>query len=256
MIAKESKALILILSLFINSAGFAEYKFFAKKYSVLGDDQQEAYSQFDEYDKFHDIESIEPSGTIISQEYISSQPEEELPESVQKISGQEILDYFDVDKYAPMEYSQEKWRKKDKHHKRPPNTDLTNQPLPPAITAELPFESKLSLSGRKLIGFNHTSRVYDKEEPGKRKNNSMFKMEQELQMRVLGNIGERLNVNIDYDDTVGKKDISLVYKGKCGEFIKEAAFGDISVCMPATEFTGYKKELFGLKVDTEYKGLV
>ncbi|MDR2818367.1 MAG: hypothetical protein LBB37_02880 [Endomicrobium sp.] len=253
MLLKELKILILIFLILIHSACCAEYNSFAKKYSVLGDNK-EIYSQFDEYDKFHDIESIEPSGTIISEEYISSQDEEELPESVQEIAGQEILNYFDDEKYGAMKYSPEKWRKKDKHHKRPPSADLTNQSLPPAITAELPFESKLSLSGRKLIGFNHTSRIYDKEEPGKRKNNSTFKMEQELQMRVLGSIGERLNVNIDYDDTVGKKDISLVYKGKRGEFVKEAAFGDISVCMPATEFTGYKKELFGLKVDTEYKG--
>jgi hypothetical protein len=155
MLLKELKILILIILILIHSACCAEYKSFAKKYSVLGDNQQEIYSQFDEYDKFHDIESIEPSGTIISQEYISSQDEEELPESVQEIAGQEILNYFDDEKYGAMEYSPEKWRKRDKNYKRPPNTELTNQSLPPAITTELPFESKLSLSGRKLIGFNH-----------------------------------------------------------------------------------------------------
>ncbi|MDR1474611.1 MAG: hypothetical protein LBS38_02845 [Endomicrobium sp.] len=250
MIAKNFKALVLILSLslFINSAGFAEYKPYAKKYSVLGNSQKEIYSQLDEYDIFHDIESTESSGTIISQD------KEELPESVQEIAGQEILNYFNDKKYSTMEYSHKSWLEKDKRYERSPNTDLENQSLPPPITTDLPFDSKLSLSGRKLIGLSHTSRVYDKEEAGKRKNNSTFKMEQELQMKVLGSIGERLNVNIDYDDTVGKKDISLIYKGKRGELVKEAAFGDISICMPATEFTGYKKELFGLKVDTEYKG--
>ncbi|MDR3306699.1 MAG: hypothetical protein LBS61_03395 [Endomicrobium sp.] len=251
---KEIKILILALSLFMYSAGFAEYKSFAKRYSVLGDNRQEIYGQFDEYDKFCDIESVEPSGTIISREYVSSQDEEDFPESVQEIAGQEVLDYFDGDKSEAMEYSPEKWREKNKRRKRATDPDLTNRHASPGIAAELPFESKLSLSGRKLIGFNRASRVYDKEETGKRKNNSTFKMEQELQMRVLGSMSERLNVNIDYDDTVGKKDISLVYIGKRGEFVKEAAFGDISVCMPPTEFTGYKKELFGLKVDAEYKG--
>jgi hypothetical protein len=74
-------------------------------------------------------------------------------------------------------------------------------------------------------------------------------------MRIVGNIGERLNINIDYNDTYNKKDISLIYKGQAGEFVQEAAFGDISVSLPSTEFTGYSKELFGLKVDTAYKNL-
>ncbi|MDR2437459.1 MAG: hypothetical protein LBD17_05295 [Endomicrobium sp.] len=251
---KEFKilTLFLIIFLFIYSTIFAEYKSFAKKYSVLGDSKQEIFSQFDEYDKFHNIESLEPSGTIISEEYISTQGKE-LPQSVQEIAGQEILNYFDYDKSEVMKYSPEKWRKKDKHFKIAKNSDLVNQSDQSGITAELPFESKLSLSGRKLIGFNYTSRRYDKEEFGKRKNNSTLKMEQELQMKVIGSIDERLNVNIDYDDTAGKKDISIVYKGRRNEFVKEVSFGDISVAMPATEFTGYKKELFGLKIDTEYK---
>jgi hypothetical protein len=249
---KEFKILILIASLFMHCACFAQYKYCAKRYSVLGDSKQEIYRQFNEYSNFCDIESIETSGTIVSQRCISDQ-HKQLPQSVQEIAGQEILDYFDYDSSEVMKYSHEKLRKKDKHFRMIPNSDFANQSDQYAITAELPFESRLSLSGRKVIGFNHTSRVYDKEEPGKRKNNSTFKIDQELQMRVFGSIDKRLNVNIDYDDTIHKKDISVVYKGKRDEFIKEVAFGDISICMTSTEFTGYKKELFGLKVDTEYK---
>jgi hypothetical protein len=249
---KEFKILILIIFLFIHSASFAEYKSPTREYSVLGDSKQEIYNQFDEYDKFHNIESLELSGTIIAEEYVPAQ-EKELPQSVQEIAGQEVLNYFDYDKSEVMKYSPEKWRKKDKHFQIVKNSDLANKSDQTGITAELPFESTLSLSGRKLIGFNHTSRRYDKEELGKRKNNSTLKMEQELQMKVVGSIDERLNVNIDYDDTASKKDISIVYKGKRNEFVKKGSFGDISVSMPATEFTGYKKELFGLKVDTEYK---
>ncbi|MDR2192136.1 MAG: hypothetical protein LBO62_04595 [Endomicrobium sp.] len=119
--------------------------------------------------------------------------------------------------------------------------------------AKLPFESSLSLSGRKLIGFDFSSRMYDKEEDGKRQNSSSFKMEQELQMRVQGKVGKRLNINVDYDDTVNKKDISLVYTGLPDEFIREAAFGDIAVSLPASEFVSYSKELFGLKIYAGYK---
>ena len=58
------------------------------------------------------------------------------------------------------------------------------------------------------------------------------------------------------DDTQDdKKDIYILYKGKGNEFVREAAFGDINVELPSTEFSGYSKELFGAKVDTQYKGL-
>jgi hypothetical protein len=120
----------------------------------------------------------------------------------------------------------------------------------------LPLESKLLLTGRKVIGITYTSTIYDKPEAGKRSNLSSFSMDQELQMKIKGTVSDRLTLNIDYDDTyMDKKDISIVYKGYPNEFVQEAAFGDITVALPSTEFTGYSKELFGVKLDTKYKGL-
>ena len=127
--------------------------------------------------------------------------------------------------------------------------------LSKALT-KLPFDSQLLLSGRKLIGVNYKGTLYDKEESGKRANSSSFSMEQELQMKIKGKVGDRLELNVDFDDTQeDKKDISIVYRGKPGEFVQEAAFGDISVNLPSTEFSGYSKELFGAKVNTRFKGL-
>ena len=98
------------------------------------------------------------------------------------------------------------------------------------IPSKLPFNSQLLLSGRKLIGVNYNGTIYDKEESGKRSNTSSFSMEQELQMKIKGKVGDRLELNVDFDDTQeDKRDISIVYKGKPGEFVQEAAFGDISV---------------------------
>ncbi|MDD5021671.1 MAG: hypothetical protein PHR82_05985 [Endomicrobiaceae bacterium] len=122
--------------------------------------------------------------------------------------------------------------------------------------AKLPLESKLLLTGRKLIGMTYNATIYDKPEAGKRSNLSSFSMDQELQMKIKGTVSDRLTLNIDYDDTYSdKKDISIVYKGYPDEFVQEAAFGDITVALPSTEFTGYSKELFGVKLDTRYKGL-
>ncbi|MDR3256575.1 MAG: hypothetical protein LBT18_02840 [Endomicrobium sp.] len=248
--------ILLLTSLFIYTCVVrAEFKSRVKSYSILGDSKNEVYEQFDKYNMSYNIESIEPSGAIISQEDISSKFKEELPEAVEEIAGQEILDYLNRAKFENMRYSTDKWNKKNVKFPSIVKSTSIYQDTPLGVVAKLPLESKLSISGRKLIGFDYTSRVYDKEEDGKRKNTSFFKMEQELQMRVKGSVGDRLDVNIDYDDTANKKDISLVYKGQPGEFVQEAAFGDISVSLPTTEFTQYSKELFGLKVDTRYKTL-
>lgn len=131
-----------------------------------------------------------------------------------------------------------------------------NVPFTKKIMNKMPFDSKLQLSGRKLIGVNYSGTIYDNEESGKRSNSSDFSMEQELQMKIKGSVGDRLELNVDFDDTQeDKKDIYILYKGKGNEFVREAAFGDINVDLPSTEFSGYSKELFGAKVDTQYKGL-
>jgi len=59
---------------------------------------------------------------------------------------------------------------------------------------------------------------------------------------------------VDYDDTVeDKRDISVVYKGDPDEIVQEAAFGDITLELPATEFVAYKKSVFGGKLNAQYK---
>ncbi len=253
---KIYKILIFLSFIIISAAAYAaDYKPSKKNYSILGDSQKEVYGQFDEYNKFNNIEAVEPSGSIVSPvsgEYNIYEP---LPATVQEIAGQDLVNFLNNSVFGRTRYSRENWQKKDTVEVDKSSSTQTQQELPPGIKTTLPFESQLSLSGRKVIGVDFTSRMYDKEEDGKRKNTSSFKMDQELQMRILGSVGDRLNINVDYDDTADKKDISLVYKGQGNEFVREAAFGDISVSIPSTEFVGYSKELFGLKVDTKYKGL-
>ncbi|MDR1942175.1 MAG: hypothetical protein LBQ47_07595 [Endomicrobium sp.] len=256
---KFLKIFFSISLLFIYAFSLAAYnpKSNKKKHSVLGNSKSEIYGQFDEYDKFKNITAVEPSGAVISTYTVSAFDfEEPLPETVQEKAGNELLNYLNEGLFSNLGYSPGKWKKRASGEdavRQSSSAVSAGHELPPGIMAKLPFESQLSLSGRKLIGFNYNARNYDKEEDGKRKNSSSFKMEQELQMRVVGKVGERLNINVDYDDTADKKDISLAYKGLPGEFIQEAAFGDISVSIPQSEFVSYSKELFGLKLDTRYK---
>ena len=228
-----------------------------KKYSLI-DEKDEVYQQFDSYDKkFSDIQSIEPSGTIFSA--AADMPDFDfysLP-TVQELAGREFLDSLGSSVFPNFRYSTDRWQRRHAAETADDAAGISAVPaqdmLPPGIITDLPFDSHLSLSGRKLIGIEYSARKYDKEEAGKRSNTSSLNMEQELQMRIFGRVGSRLDINVDYDDTADKRDISLVYKGEPDEFVQEAAFGDISVSLPTTEFMNYSKELFGLRVDTKYK---
>ncbi|MDR2427074.1 MAG: hypothetical protein LBD46_07870 [Endomicrobium sp.] len=256
---KTLKAILPLFLLFFFAICMADYRPANKKKYSLIDENDKIYRQFEDYGKkYSNIQSIESSVTVISA-LLSDFERQMLPETTQEIAGREVLEYLNESVFSNLGYSSQKWKKKDtlpadyKTESSSQTTKPQQEMLPPGIIASLPFEAQLSLSGRKLIGMEYTARQYDKEEDGKRKNTSSLNMEQELQMRILGRVGNRLDINVDYDDTADKKDISLVYKGAPDEFIEEAAFGDISVALPTTEFMNYSKELFGLKVDTRYK---
>lgn len=145
------------------------------------------------------------------------------------------------------------------------------------INLSLPYYSKLSISGRKTVGFNYgkinykdSDEIYHKALQTDMKEG--FNMNQEMQLRVEGKIGKKIYVNINYDDQEepNKKNMSILYKGykkgelisyeedeekvyaKKDEIIEELAFGDIMLELPQTEFIGYKRTLFGLRVKAAF----
>lgn len=131
-------------------------------------------------------------------------------------------------------------------------------------TIEFVEGTQLSIAGRKLIGMEIKNTQY----PYKSEyNRTDLNMKQELQVSVRGKVGKNVDVNIDIDDTQpDKRDISIIYRGegvdvgpgsvgykaKPGAFIQEAAFGDIQLSLPNTEFVGYSRQVFGLKVIGQY----
>jgi hypothetical protein len=130
---------------------------------------------------------------------------------------------------------------------------------PEGIGIILPFESRLSISGQKRISMKY-GKVFYKDEKNRTTTGTPpgvtegFDMDQELQVKIKGQVGRKISVNVDYDDTVeNKRDISVVYKGDPGEVVQEAAFGDITLELPATEFLAYSKSVFGGKVNAQYK---
>ncbi|MDR2191893.1 MAG: hypothetical protein LBO62_03315, partial [Endomicrobium sp.] len=104
------KIFFAMLFLFLFSVSYAQKVSHKKKYSVLGESKNEIYEQFNDYDKFQNIIERQPSGTIISTPTIAAKDfEEPLPESVQEIAGNELLDYLDDGLFSNMGYSRDKW---------------------------------------------------------------------------------------------------------------------------------------------------
>jgi len=131
---------------------------------------------------------------------------------------------------------------------------------PPNIFVDLPYESRLTVSGRKTIGMTYRSTNFTNSSyattQGLPTGQSNFELQQQLQVRINGQIGRKVTINVDFDDTKeDKKDISIVYKGDPEEIVQRAAFGDITLSLPQTEFAGYSKQVFGASAELKYKAL-
>lgn len=122
------------------------------------------------------------------------------------------------------------------------------------IGFELPYESRLSISGRKFIGLKFAYNHFSNKD---KKSGQEFDMNQELQVRIKGKVGRKVDVNVNFDDTTeNKRDISVIYKGDPEEIVQEASFGDIDLSLPGSpKFVTYtsNKQLFGIKLKTKFK---
>ena len=127
------------------------------------------------------------------------------------------------------------------------------------INADLSWEPHLRIFGRKVIGVKYRRRHYlkgDEAQAESKKPTTETEIEQKLQVKVRGRVGERIFANVDYDDTAPRTEqqkMSLTYQGKKDEIIQEVALGDLQLGWPDTEFLAYNKSLFGAKV-TAKKG--
>jgi hypothetical protein len=134
----------------------------------------------------------------------------------------------------------------------------TEAPKPPPPEVELPtYGTSLSVTGRKVIGFNYSEKrfVGDQTATGRPTTTNLIEITQQLQLRMQGKVGPKITVNVDYDDTkTNQQDISVVYNGDPAEVVQNVSFGDIDLTLPATEFVSYNKQLFGIRADVKYKG--
>lgn len=136
--------------------------------------------------------------------------------------------------------------------------DSGAEPLP--LSPQIEFRdsgTSLNVTGRKLISINYSGKRFMKEQTDTTRDRSSgsFEIQQEMQVKMSGKVGEKISVNIDYDDTkTDKQDISVVYTGTTDEIVKQVVFGDIDLSLPSTEFVSYNKQLFGIRADMKAGG--
>ncbi len=112
--------------------------------------------------------------------------------------------------------------------------------------------TSLSVTGRKVIAVSYSGKKFLNEQTTatRARSLSLFEITQQMQVRMQGKVGQKITVNVDYDDTkLDKQDISVVYQGDPNEVVQNVSFGDIDLSLPATEFVSYNKQLFGIRAD-------
>ena len=135
-----------------------------------------------------------------------------------------------------------------------PIPDLTL--LNPTLSLPL-YGTSIAMTGRYVLGLKMAAKKY--KEPSKSASTSNtdqrnLEMNQEMQLKMQGKIMDRVFVDIDYDDQrEEEKTISVAYRGKPGELVQLAEFGDIDLSLPQTDLIAYQKQLFGAKMHLQHK---
>jgi hypothetical protein len=112
-------------------------------------------------------------------------------------------------------------------------------------------QSSLGINGRKWITFGYTWQIDGQPSASLAPSgmNKGLSLDQQLQVRLQGQVGRKIVVDVDYDDkTEDKRKISIIYKGDRDEIVEDASFGDINLDLGHTEFVNYQKSLFGFMV--------
>jgi|GEM_PF-1975053 hypothetical protein len=111
----------------------------------------------------------------------------------------------------------------------------------------LPPESRLSLSGKKSLQMSY-EHIWWRNTTNQPDN---FDIQQKLRLKLTGNIGRKINVDVNYDETILTDEytkISISYTGDKDESLQEVAFGDMDLQVPSTKYLSYSpQKLFGIK---------
>ncbi|MBR4592572.1 MAG: hypothetical protein IKO35_05130, partial [Elusimicrobiaceae bacterium] len=166
------------------------------------------------------------------------------------------------DDAALLHYSDEFWRQAVTSVEGAYKLDNEPEPIPDLTllnpTLSLPlYGTSIALTGRYVLGMKMAAKRYkeaSKSGGTDNTNQHNVEMNQTMQLKMQGKIVDRVFVDIDYDDQrEDEKTISVAYRGKPGELVQLAEFGDIDLALPQTELIAYQKQLFGAKMHLQHK---
>jgi len=160
-----------------------------------------------------------------------------------------------------LKYTTDFWRQAVTSVEGAYSLDKEPEPIPdltllnPSLSLPL-YGTSIALTGRYVLGAKFSGKRF-KTDPNstiQNRNNRTMQMDQQLQLKMQGKILDRVFVDIDYDDKrEDEKTLSVAYRGKAGELVQLAEFGDINLALPHTEFIAYEKQLFGAKMHLQHK---
>lgn len=194
--------------------------------------------------------------TLVDKEQYSIFQEEQAAKREEDLALEDPPDDADL-----LRYTNEFWRQAVTAVEGAYRLDKEPEPIPDLTllnpTLSLPlYGTSIALTGRYVLGFKLSAKKY-KEDPNndiEDRNESSMEMNQEMQLKMQGKIMDRIFVDIDYDDQrEEEKTISVAYRGKPGELVQLAEFGDLNLSLPQTEFIAYQKQLFGAKMHLQHK---
>ncbi len=194
--------------------------------------------------------------SLVDKEQYSIFQEEQAAKREEELALEDPPDDADL-----LRYTNEFWRQAVTAVEGAYRLDKEPEPIPDLTllnpTLSLPlYGTSIALTGRYVLGFKLAAKRY-KEDPNndiEDRNESSMEMNQELQLKMQGKIMDRIFVDIDYDDQrEEEKTISVAYRGKPGELVQLAEFGDLDLSLPQTEFIAYQKQLFGAKMHLQHK---
>ena len=116
----------------------------------------------------------------------------------------------------------------------------------------LPPESSLSLSGKKSLQMSY-EHIWWKNTTNQPDN---FDIQQKLRLKLTGNIGTKIKVDVNYDETLLTDEytkISISYTGDKDETLQDVEFGDMTLQVPSTKYLSYSpQQLFGIKGKVQF----
>lgn len=115
------------------------------------------------------------------------------------------------------------------------------------------IEIKPSGSAELIFGLN-TSRTANPQIPEKQRKITIFDFNQRIQINLLGNIGDKMKLNFNYNTEATfdfENQIKLEYKGNEDEIIQSVEAGNVSLPLTGTLITG-SQSLFGIKIGTKW----